>query len=425
MIGYKDLRQHLKDLEEQNLVIRVDREINKDTELHPLVRWQFRGGIPEDQRKAFMFTNVVDSKGRKYDIPVVVGAYAASERIYSLGLGCQPEEILSRWEYALSHPVEPVMVQDGPVQEVVRTGDELAKLGLEEFPVPISTPGFDSGPFLTCANWITKDPETGIRNMGNYRAHVKSPTRLGARFDERQDALVHWGLCRDKGIPLQAAVVLGAPHPVACAAVVKVPYGTDELSVAGGLAGTPIRLVKCKTVDIEVPADAEIVIEGIIPTEYLEAEGPFGESHGYMDPRAYVPYFETTAITYRKNPIYTSWLSQMTPSESSLIKRRGLQTTVYRYLKIERGIRSVTRVLMHEPLTNLYKFIIVQMKDPPQDQVWMALYSAMTFSWRMGKIVIAVDEDIDPENLDAVMWAMACRMNPVNDVAVVGGRNKG
>lgn len=424
MNGYKDLRQHLKTLEERGLLFRVKKEINKDTELHPLVRWQFRG-LAEEDRRAFMFEKVIDSKGRKYDIPVVVGAYAASERVYSLGLGCEPEEITAKWEHALSHPAAPVEVSSGPVQEVVHSGEELKNPGLGRFPVPISTPGFDSAPFLTCANWITKDPETGIRNVGNYRAQVKSPTRLGARFDERQDALTHWTMCNKKGIPLPAAVVLGAPPAVAYAAAVKVPYGTDELSIAGGLAGEPIRLVKCQTVDIEVPAEAEIVIEGVINTEHVEAEGPFGESHGYMDPRTYAPYFEATAITYRRNPVFPSWLSQLTPSESSAIKRRGFETTLYRYLKKDRGIGSISKVHLHESLTDLYKIVLIQMKEPTEEQVWMALYSTITFNWRLGKMVVAVDEDIDITNPDAVLWAMGFRMNPARDVRIVEGRNKG
>jgi 3-polyprenyl-4-hydroxybenzoate decarboxylase len=111
------------------LLIRVTREINKDTELHPLVRWQYRGGIPEKDRKAFLFENVVDSKGKKYDIPVVVGALAATPEIYCLGLGCKPDEIGSVWENALNNQIPSKLVKNAPVQEVVIRGDELDKEG--------------------------------------------------------------------------------------------------------------------------------------------------------------------------------------------------------------------------------------------------------------------------------------------------------
>src|SRR6266849_4770629 len=127
-----DFQEHLAQLEAQGLLVRIDRPINKDTELHPLVRCQFLGGIPEDERRAFLFSNVVDSRGRRYDIPVVVGALAASPKIYAIGMGCAVEEIGAAWMRAIANPIEPVMVNHPPCQEVVLKG------GLESLPVPIS-----------------------------------------------------------------------------------------------------------------------------------------------------------------------------------------------------------------------------------------------------------------------------------------------
>src|SRR3546814_452500 len=137
--AYPDLHDHLDALDREGLLIRVDREINKDTELHPLVRWQFRGGIPEAERKAFLFTNVVDSKGRKFDIPVVVGALAASREIYRVGLGCELDQIAATWTRAANNPIEPRIVENAPCQEIVITGDELNEpgKGLDAIPVPI------------------------------------------------------------------------------------------------------------------------------------------------------------------------------------------------------------------------------------------------------------------------------------------------
>jgi len=132
----------------------------------------------------------------------------------------------------------------------------------------------------------------------------------------------------------------------------------DELAVSGGLVGAPIRLVKCKTVPLEAPAEAEIVIEGYINTEFVEPEGPFGESHGYMHPRQLNPFMDVTAITHRRDAIYVSWISQVTPSESSVIKKRGCEMLFMRHLRDECRIKSVARVEMHEPLTNLRKFIL-------------------------------------------------------------------
>src|SRR3954452_22104591 len=139
---YPDLHDHVRALEKAGQLIRVDRPINKDTEMHPLVRWQFRGGIAEKDRKAFLFTNVTDSKGRKYDIPVVVGALAANREIYRLGMGCPLENINEVWTRAIAQPIAPRVVKEAPCQE-------MEEAGLDRLPIPISTPGWDIAPFTT------------------------------------------------------------------------------------------------------------------------------------------------------------------------------------------------------------------------------------------------------------------------------------
>src|SRR5712664_3943366 len=147
--GYADLHEHLEALRKAGLLITVERPINKDTEMHPLVRWQFRGGIEERDRKAFLFTNVVDSKGKHYDIPVVVGALAANREIYRIGLGCDLDKIEQVWARATAAPIKPRVVANAPCHEIVITGDELNKAGngLDGIPVPISTPGWDNAPY--------------------------------------------------------------------------------------------------------------------------------------------------------------------------------------------------------------------------------------------------------------------------------------
>lgn len=429
MRKYPDIQEHLTNLEKKGLLIRVTRAINKNTHLHPLVRWQYRGGIPEAERKAFLFENVVDSTGHSFSIPVAVAALAGNKEIYATGLQCTVEEIGRKWTEALNHPISPVVLDFGPVQEVIHLGEELTREGggFDEFPVPISTPGFDNAPFTTCSHWITKDPETGIPNMGNYRGHIKARNKIGmyANIGQAQDIIMHLEKCRERGIPLRAALVVGAPPVVSYAAVQKVPYGLNEIEVAGGLAGEPIRMVKCKTVDLEVPADAEIVFEGLIHTDVLEPEGPFGESHGYMHPRHLSAFMEITCITHKQKPVWISFISQVTPSESSVIKKVGYEPLFTDYLKRTLNLRSVIRVSMHEPLTNLRKVIIVQMRKPKEAEVWRALFGVLSYRQELGKLVIAVDEDIDPENMDAVMWALSYRMKPHRDVRIIEGKVKG
>ena len=126
---HRDFQEHLSDLEASGLLVRIDRPINKDTELHPLVRWQFLGGVPEDKRRAFLFTNVTDAKGRQYDVPVVVGALAASPTIYGIGMGQPVEAIGDAWMRAVANPVSPARVTAPRCQEIVLIGKELAAPG--------------------------------------------------------------------------------------------------------------------------------------------------------------------------------------------------------------------------------------------------------------------------------------------------------
>ena len=428
--GYPDLRAHLKTLEEQGLLIRVKRPINKDTEMHPLVRWQFRGGIPEDDRKGFVFENVVDSKGKKYDIPVAVGVLASNRAIYSVGIGCPVDQIKDKWNHAELNPIEPVVVKKAPCQEIVVKGEELLVpgKGIDCLPIPISTPGFDNAPYSSCSMFITRDPDTGKQNIGNYRAQVKSRTRMGMNpeVELNQGIYDHWVKYKARGEKMPCVLVLGGPPCITFTSVHKLPKHLEELSVAGGLVGAPIRVIKAKTVDIMVPADAEIVVEGYIDTEFLEPEGSFGESHGYMNLKEYNAFFDVTAITRRKDAMLVSIISQVTPSESSLIKRVAYEPAFLNHLQRHLNISGVTRVFMHEPLTNLRKLVVIQLKsDTLEAEVWRALYGASSFSSSVGKITIAVNEDIHPENLDMVMWAMSYRMRPHKDLRILDYKDMG
>jgi UbiD family decarboxylase len=430
--AYPDLHEHLKALEANGLLQRIDRPIDKDSELHPLVRWQFVGGLDEPQRKAFLFTNITDGKGRKYDMPVVVGAIAANRAIYAVGMGAPVEDIQAKWDRAIAHPIEPRIVNNAVCQEVVHEGAAIQGEGngLDRLPIPISTPGFDSAPTLTATNVITRDPETRIQNMGTYRAALKAPDRLVVRMATRvggaggyQHYLKHQKR-GDREMP--CAIVLGCPPYVAFLGPQKLPLDVDEFKVAGGLAGAPINVVRARTVDLLVPAEAELVIEGMIDTEYVEPEAPFGESHGHVALEEFNMPMRVTAITHRKDAIIPSYISQVAPSESSVIKRVAYEPLFLAHLRDALGIAGVKRVALHEPLTGLLRVttIIVDRKTS-RTEVWRALRGAASFKGDCGKICIAVNEDIDPDNADAILWAIAYRSNPAEDVETSGHRGQG
>ena len=426
-----DFQEHLKRLEAQGLVTRIDRPIDKDTELHPLVRWQFQGGLPEASRRAFLFTNVVDGRGRRYDMPVAVGALSASPQIYAVGMGRPVEEIGRAWIDAIAHPIAPVQVNSAPCQEVVVTGDELRRPdgGLKRLPVPISTPGFDAAPYLTATLCVTKDPESGIQNMGTYRGALKATDRLGVRMASRiggAGGYQHWLKHRKLKTPMPCAIVVGAAPVVVFTGPQKLAIDMDEMGVAGALAGEPIRTVKCVTVDLDVPADAEIVVEGLIDPELLEPEGPFGESHGYIALEDYNMSMQVTAITHKRAPVFVSIVSQVTPSESSVIKKVAYEPMFMSHLRDGLGIKGVRGVSLHEPLSNVRPVIfLVYAQGAPRTEVWRGLNAASNFRADCGKVVVAVSDDIDPTNTDAVWWSIAYRANPVEDVHVAPHRSSG
>lgn len=430
--AYRDLHEHLAELERRGLLLKIDRQIDKDSELHPLVRWQFVGGMQEAERKAFLFTNIVDGKGRKFDIPVVVGALAANRAVYSVGMDANVDDIQKKWDKAIANPVPPRVIENAPCHEIVMTGGDLQGLGngLDSLPIPVSTPGFDSAPTLTATNVITKDPASGVQNMGTYRAALKAPDRLVVRMATRvggAGGYRHYQAHQKRGEKeMPCAIVLGCPPYVAFMGPQKLPIDLDEMSVAGGLAGAPISVTKAKTVDLMVPAEAEVVIEGYIDTEYVEPEAPFGESHGHVALEEFNMPMRVTAITRRRDAVIPSYISQVAPSESSVIKRVAYEPLFLAHLRDALGIKGVKRVSLHEPLTGLLRVTtIVVDKGMPRTEVWRALYGAAFFKGDCGKICIAVNEDIDPDNMDAVFWALAYRSNPKDDVQIVPHRGQG
>ena len=430
--GYPDLHDHLAELERRGLLLRVDRRIDKDAELHALVRWQFVGGMAEAERKAFLFTNIVDGLGRAYDIPVVVSALAANREIYSVGMGAPVDQIQARWDRAIAQPIAPRLIEQAPCQEVVLEGEALRGEhgGLCTLPIPISTPGFDSSPTLTATNVITRDPDTGVQNMGTYRCALKAADRLVVRMATRvggAEGYVDYSEHQKRGDSrMPCAIVLGCPPAVAFMGPQKLPLGMDELQVAGGLAGEAIRVVRARTVDLLVPAEAEVVIEGLIDTNLVEPEAPFGESHGHVALEEFNMVMQVTAITRRRDAVIPSYISQVAPSESSVIKRVAYEPLFLAHLRDALGIRGVKRVTLHEPLTGLLRVTMITCeRGMSRTEVWRALYGAAFFKGDCSKICVAINDDIDPDNADALLWAMAYRTNPIADVLTLPHRGQG
>src|SRR5262249_51469047 len=221
--------------------------------------------------------------------------------------------------------IPPVRVGAPPCQVLVTKGEELrgAGKGLARLPVPISTPGFDAAPYLTATLCVTRDPDTGIQNMGTYRGALKATDRLGVRMSSRiggAGGYLHWKKHNRRGEPMPCAIVVGCAPVAMFTGGVELAVGFGEMAVAGGpagaRAGAPRGMAKALSVDLNVPADAEIVIEGLIDPDLLEPEGPFGESHGHVALEDFNMSMRVSAITHRQSPVFASIISQVTPSES-------------------------------------------------------------------------------------------------------------
>ena len=426
-----DLQSHLALLEEKGLLVRIDEPIDKDSELHALVRCQFVGGIAEKDRKAFLFTNVVDAKGKRYDMPVVVGALAANPQIYSLGMARPVAEISDAWVEAIANPVKPVTVNGGACQEVVITGDDLTRPGggLARLPVPVSTPGFDAAPTLTSTLAITVDPESGIRNMSTNRAALKATDRLGVRMSSRiggAGGYLHWLKYQKMGKPMPCAIVVGAAPVVAYTGPQKLPVDFDEMTVAGALMGAPIRTVKARDRrhrgagrrrDRDRRADRH---------RKARAGRPVRREHRLRRARG----LQHVDARHRDHaPAQRGVLLDHQPGHAERVERDaqgGVRADLPHPSQEASGDPRHPPVVMHEPLSNIRPVIFLQFAGgTPKTEIWRGLQGASTRLADSGKVVIAVSEDVDPNNADAVFWSMAYRCNPIEDVHIVPYRSAG
>lgn len=410
-MAYGDLREYLKLLESRGIMKWVDREVDKDWEITCVARKVFRQ--PPDKRYALGFRKV-----RGHSAPVVVGTVAASRSVYAAALDIGPEvdQIISKWEQALSGPVEAELVSEGVCQEVVKKDGD-ADLGW--FPIPTWTPEKDPAPYITAPCMITKDPETGVRNVGIYRMQVKGPDRTGVLWDlPSQHGAIHFSKYEKAGRPMPVAVVVGVEPCILMAAAAKVPLEVDELAVAGALRGSPVPLVRCRTIDIEVPATAEIVLEGEIRPGETEIEGPFGEYTGYMGGPYDLPFFHIRCITHRKDPIYQALHSQMPPSESSLLRQIPEEANIYKHLVRQLKIPGIIDIHLPES-GGSYAILWIRMKTMYPGHAQQVLSAAWTHHPAFAKWIVVTDEDVDIRDPFTREWVLSWRVEPKNDVHIL------
>lgn len=401
-----DLRSFLEVLEGKGKLQRVRTEVDKEWELSCIARHV--AYMPAAKRYGLLF-----EKPKGFDIPVAVGLFGSRE-LYTIGLGVADiNEVRKRWLDALAKPIPPVNGASGACKEQIQKGD---KVDLLQFPVPVWTPGLDPAPYLTSGCIVMKDPETGVRNVGVYRLMLKGKNKLGILILPAKHSGIIYSKHEAMNKPMQVAIVLGPPPTVCMTSVARVPYGADEFAVSGALQGEALKLVKCETVELEVPADSEIVIEGVVPPHERELEGPFGEFSGYMGPEGMQSFVNVTAVTHRTNPIYQAFIEQKPPAEGSIVKDVVLEVVVLNALKAL-GIPGIKDVYVTEAGAQYHLIVSMRKLFPGHvKQVIQACWAAYPVGCKQ---VIVVEEDCDIYDPRDVDWHIATRVQPDRDIVIM------
>jgi UbiD family decarboxylase len=354
------------------------------------------------------FPVVVIEHPQEFDVPVVTNLFSDRARIAHM-VGSKPGEFGQAWARALANLAPTTMTDDAPVQEVVALGNEVDAAQL-----PISRHfEADAGRYIGSGILICKDPDTGVRNLSFQRMQLKGPNRFGASLHSRGHIWDHLQRCEARGKNLEVAVVIGCHPAIYIAAAAKVAMETDELEVAGALMRESIKLVKCKTIDVEVPADAEYVIEGEILAGTHEDEGPYGEYTGYSTYRSTRNVFEVKAITRKRKPIFLDIIPGYS-SEHLLLSRCTREAHVTHRLKeMVPTLKAVSY-----PKTGVHFHAYMSFKKTAEGQARQALMLLLGLDSYI-KFAVAVDEDIDVFNEDEVLWALATRFQADTDMFIV------
>ena len=392
---FRDLREFIAYLEEQKELRRIRKPVDTKYEIAAYIR-----KTSDIKGPALLFENVNESK-----IPVLGGVFATRKRGL-LALETSEKEYGEKFHQALEHLIPPRKISSGPCKDVILKSEDA---DLSRFPIPIFSQN-DSGPFITAGLVISKDPESARSNTSIYRLQVHGSRRLGVKAQQLHRQLRK---AEAKGEPLPVAIAIGTDPVLMLASQWDAPYGVDELELAGALRGEPVEVVRAETVDLLVPATAEVVIEGYIQPQVREIEGPFGEVGGYSTPKFPKPVIEVTAITHRKDPIFQAALTGMPTTENHILRQIPMEATYYWELKKRHpGVTAV-----HFPAAGAILFlVIIAIKQTYLYEARNAI--ASMFATRRNKIIIVVDDDVDIFDMEKVLWAVATRSRPEEDVVV-------
>jgi 2,5-furandicarboxylate decarboxylase 1 len=380
-------------------VLRVDDPIDLDHVPTALV-------LELERRQQFPVLYLEHPRG--FDMPVVANLFADRGRLARMA-GGGPGGFAAAWSRAEAHPIPPRLVDGGPVQEVVLTGD-----AVDAGALPISRHfAQDAGRYVGGGILVCKDPDSGVRNLSYQRLQLKDGTRFGASLHSRGHIWDYLRRAEARQQNLEVAVVIGAHPAVYLAAGARVAMEMDEYDLAGGLLGEPLDLVRCQTIDVEVPAEAEIVLEGEILGNVREPEGPFGEYTGYATDRSTQNVFVVKAITRRQRPLYLDVIPGYS-AEHLLLSRCTKEVHVFEQLKA----MVPTIKALNYPRSGTHFHAYLSLEKTAEGQARHALMLLFGLDPYV-KLAIAVDHDVDVFNEEEVLWAAATRMQADTDLFVV------
>jgi len=430
-----DLRAFLDYLREQGDLLEIDEPVSvvhEITEIH--------NRVIKEKGPALLFNKPVMANGKISPIPVLVNTYGTAERVKKV-LGCgkyrSPRD-LGLWLASLKQqePLKGIgdvikklpmiktaldmrsrIVEDAPVQEKVIKGKSV---NLHALPVQHLWPG-EPAPLITFPTVVTCNPggEDDIRNynLGVYRMQVLSKNKLIARWMKHRGGAGHHRAWQKEGKDMPVAAVIGGDPATVISAVIPVPDSVSEYSFAGILRGKKTELVRCKTIPLLVPANAEMVIEGYASKSETAKEGPYGDHTGYMNSVEEFPVFNITAITMRNKPIYMSTFLKRPPDECSTMAE--VLNDVFLPLLQQQFPEIVDCYLPPEACS--YRIAVISIKKSYAGQARRVMMGMWSFLYQFSytKMIIVVDDDIDARSWEDVMWALSTRMDPSRDVCML------
>ena len=395
---YQDFRQFLDVLRQYGEVVDVKRPIVL-SDVGKALKQAYQKGRP-----AVCFEN----NGTEF--PLICGVYSDRKKAL-LAFQADENTILQKILDGLDNPIKPVLVNgNAPCHEVVTTDD----IDINRFPIPTYSPK-DGGPYITAGIVVSKDPETGVPDIGHYRFLILGKDTFSFSAQPFHRFGKNLAKCQRMGITPRAALIIGVDPVLAYTCQVQVHDQTNDWEIAGGFRGAPVELTKCKTCDLEVPAATEVVIEFEVDMNKTVMEGPLGEYTGYYTPASLKPVARITAITHRKNPIFQGLLTGKPVTENHILKQIPFEASFLKTL--QRQFPSVESVSVRAS-AGVSFYVVIGMNQRFAGEARQVILAAIASNIRP-KWVIVVDPDIDVHSSAEVEWAMAFHTQPQRDVIIV------